>query len=52
VGVNGRVWVNAGDVDTCVLVMQALQATAAGGGFTDVQVVRDLLARRDKLKST
>lgn len=49
VGVNGRCWVNAGDADTCILVVQALQTTAATGAGAEaaVQLVRDLVSRRD-----
>ena len=46
VGVNGRCWVNAAEVATCVLVAQALQATAGVDGVTACQVVQELLQRR------
>ena len=46
VGVNGRCWVNAAEVATCVLVAQALQRTAGTESVQSCQAVQELLQRR------
>ena len=46
VGVNGRCWVNAAEVGTCVLVAQALQETAGLGSVECCSRVQEMLKRR------